>query len=72
MTELLLDWPIQAKLQVVRIVRSTRIPGNGYALGFHPDARYREAMGTLNGASLAFVKQHLGSLGGKHDFKTQS
>jgi hypothetical protein len=64
LTELMIDWSLQNKLQVVRIVKTTRLPGNGYALGFHPDARYREAIQNLNGASLAFVKQHLASLGG--------
>ena len=38
---------------------------SSYYLGFHPDARWREAFSMLDGASLEYVKQHLESFGGK-------
>ena len=66
LTGLLSDWSLQNKRQCVRIVKTSRLPGNGYALGFHPDARYCEAFQSLNGANLAFVKKHLPFLGGIH------
>ena len=58
-------------MQVVRIFKSrprkeskeSQGDVGGFFLGFHPDPRW--PFSSLNGATLAFVKLHLESFGGK-------
>ena len=58
-------------MQVVKIFKSRPRKASkekdgevgGYFLGFHPDPRW--PFSSLNGATLAFVKLHLESFGGK-------
>ena len=55
---------LQTRRQVVIVIKSSKI---GWALVFHPDARFRHQFKELNGVSLDYVKQNLEILGGMVD-----